>query len=95
MINYYQIIIIILLGLILFSYLEDKKIKEKMDIKNDLIEKTEEEKVLDLSVLENENRELLEDLSRENQKIFFSPGNSYTKQHILTNLYTHLIMPFH
>lgn len=90
MINYYQIIVIILLGLILKSYMEIKNVKENMKI----VEKSEEETILDLSVLEKENKQNLEDISRENQKVFFSPGNNLTKQHILTNLYTNLMIPF-
>ena len=70
--------------------MEIKNVKENMK----LIEKTEEQDMLDLSVLEEENKKHLEDISKENQKVFFSPGNNLTKQHILTNLYTNLMIPF-
>lgn len=70
------------------------KPKENMEVGKKIIEKSIEEKVLDLSVLEKENKKNLEDLSRDNQKIFLSLGNNLTKQHILTNLYTKLMIPF-
>jgi len=83
MINYYQIIIIILIGLILYNI----TIRESLT-NTKLVEPTIEQKVLDLSVLEKQNKKELEELSSENQKVFFSPGNKHTKLQILTNFYT-------
>lgn len=81
MINYYFIIIILLVGLIMYN-------KPKKNI-----EKTTEQKVLNLEILENQVKKRLENLSRENQKFFFCPGNDITKLNIMTNLYTYHMMP--
>lgn len=94
MINYYQIIILILLILILKNIYDTNNLKEEMTITKKLIEQSQEQKVLDLKIIENENRKELENLSKEEQKFFLSPGSKLTKQHILTNLYTTQMIPF-
>lgn len=83
MIDYYQIIIIILIVLILYNV----TVKENLT-NTKIIETSEEKKVLDLSILENKNKKELEDLSRENQRVFLNPGSNKSKLQILTNFYT-------
>lgn len=81
MINYYQIIIIILISLILYNIYK----KEHMtNISN------KKEKILDLSIIEKKTKEDLNNISYKNQRFFSSPGNKYTKLQILTNFYTKL-----
>ncbi|ADO67435.1 hypothetical protein crov401 [Cafeteria roenbergensis virus] len=84
MINYYQIIIIILIFLILYKTIK----KEKMTNTN-LIEHSISPQVLDLSIIENKNKKDLENLSKEEQKFFYSYGNNQTKLQMLTNFITH------
>lgn len=91
MINYYQIIIFLLLILIIKNIYNNK---EKMTITDKIIEQSQEQKIMDLNIIENENTKQLEDLSRNEQQFLLSPGSKLTKQHILTNLYTTQMIPF-
>lgn len=89
MINYYQIIIVILIGLIIYNIS-----KNKLFTNTKIIEPSIEQKTINLSVLEKKNKEKLENMSHKNQRFFFSPGNKLTKLQILTNFYTQQFMPF-
>lgn len=57
-----------------------------------VVEKSTEQPVLDLSVLEKQNKKELNDLDHEDQKVFFSNGNKKTKLQILTNFYVQQYM---
>jgi hypothetical protein len=78
--NYYHIIILLLLFLLFLNKME-KDIEKNENIEND------EQEILDLKILEEKNKDELEKLGREEQKVFFPQENERTKLQVELNEY--------
>jgi hypothetical protein len=88
--NYYHIIILLLLCLLFLNKMEkDSKIVEK----NENVENDKQE-ILDLKILEEKNKDELEKLGREEQKVFFPKENEKTKMQVELNEYVNSYVGF-